>query len=455
MKPQGKHRTRCAASFILIAASCPSSDLFFPHEEALLEATRSSAQPDSCPSPDLFFPCKGALLEEESGSCLPLQAMLEQPDDIFSYLFTANYMTPDKIAVVAGALSLTYAQLFARAQALAGAFVRLGVEKHGRVGVMLANGVSVLDVHFAAAASRLVVVNLNTHLAAPELAYMLHSSAPEMLVMDVEFAPLLLRALSEESAWSPVHASVQEASSPMPCSLRSVLWVGGCPDSALIECLRTFGVSSSLVFEDLVSHTDASPFAMRDLPPRSPDDPYMLYFTSGTTGLPKMVQLSHRVVATHARGTVREMRLHDSDVWLHVAPMFHLVDAFAIYAVTLVGGRHVIMRSFAAIDTLRCIERERVTVTNMASTMALLCVNSPGAPLADLSSLRMLSCGGSPLPAAAVRRALSVFGTEFCLSYGMSELWCAQRGLLPLLVSDWLLLLMRASRACPSVARFR
>ena len=119
------------------------------------------------------------------------------------------------------------------------------------------------------------------------------------------------------------------------------------------------------------------------------------------------------------------MRLHAEDVWLHVAPMFHLVDAFAIYAVTAVGGRHVIMPTFAAAETLRVIERERVSVTNMASTMALLCVNNPLAGVVDTSSVRVMSCGGSPLPAAAVRRAVAVLGTEFFMSYGMTESWCA------------------------------
>ncbi len=130
-------------------------------------------------------------------------------------------------------------------------------------------------------------------------------------------------------------------------------------------------------------------------------------------------------MAAHARGTVREMRLHSGDVWLHAAPMFHLVDAFAIYAMTLVGGRHVIMPSFSAAETLRVIERERVSVTNLASTMALLCVNNPAAAVCDMSSVRMLSCGGSPLPAAAVRRAVAVLGAEFFMSYGMTESWCA------------------------------
>ena len=118
------------------------------------------------------------------------------------------------------------------------------------------------------------------------------------------------------------------------------------------------------------------------------------------------------------------MRLHGGDTWLHVAPMFHLVDAFAIYAITHVGGKHVILPSFSAAETLHVIERERVSVTNMASTMMLLCVNNPLAALVDTSSLRMVSCGGSPLPPAAVRRAVASLGCEFFMSYGMTECWC-------------------------------
>ena len=66
-----------------------------------------------------------------------------------------------------------------------------------------------------------------------------------------------------------------------------------------------------------------------------------MYYTSGTTGNPKGVMLTHDIVSKHAWATCAEMRLNRTDVWAHVAPMFHLVDAFAIYAVTLVGGRHV------------------------------------------------------------------------------------------------------------------
>lgn len=256
------------------SASCPpaqsarlSSDLFSPDEEALMEASASCppARP-SCLSSDLL-----SLHDEASGSCLPTRALLAEPDDAFASLHAAAYLAPQKIAVVhhGSAAVLTYAQLYARALRTAAAFLHLGLDKRGRVAVMLANSVGVLLVHFAAAATRTVVINLNTHLAAPELAFMLRSALPEVLVIDNALVSVLTHTL-EESIWGRGSA---------PCSLRSVLWVGGCPDSASLECLSVLGVSS-FDFEDLVSHSKIiAPLTLRDLPPRSLDDTFMVSFT--------------------------------------------------------------------------------------------------------------------------------------------------------------------------------
>ena len=115
------------------------------------------------------------------------------------------------------------------------------------------------------------------------------------------------------------------------------------------------------------------------------------------------------------------MNLNHLDVWAHFAPMFHLVDAFAVYAIAMVGGRHVILPSFSALDALLTIEQEQVTVVNMASTMVAMLVNNPLIEILDLCSLRVLSCGGSPQTPAVIIRAISVFGCEFFSSYGMTE----------------------------------
>ena len=115
------------------------------------------------------------------------------------------------------------------------------------------------------------------------------------------------------------------------------------------------------------------------------------------------------------------MNLNRQDIWAHLAPMFHLVDVFAVYAITMVGGRHVILPSFSALDALLLIEQEQVTVVNMASTMVAMLVNNPLIETLDLRSLRVLSCGGSPQAPAVIIRAISVFGCEFFVSYGMTE----------------------------------
>ena len=90
-------------------------------------------------------------------------------------------------------------------------------------------------------------------------------------------------------------------------------------------------------------------------------------------------------------------------------------------SVTFHGGRHAILRSFTAADALALMEREGVTVTNVASTMLTLMVMHPLAIAFDLSSLRLVSCGGSMQSPAVVAAAIALFGCEVFVSYGMTE----------------------------------
>ena len=72
-----------------------------------------------------------------------------------------------------------------------------------------------------------------------------------------------------------------------------------------------------------------------------------------------------------------EHRLQAADVWGHIAPMFHLVDAYAIFSITWVGGRHVMQNAFSADAVTALIERHGITVFNVASTMVTLIVAHP------------------------------------------------------------------------------
>lgn len=123
--------------------------------------------------------------------------------DVWQLLELAAIHHADTLAVVdcAGGVTperpgrqLTYGQLFGRAAALAAALRAAGVRRGDRVGVLSRNSAHVIELHYAAAAIHAVVVNLNIHLAAPELAYILADSQPRLVFADAHCAPALLAA---------------------------------------------------------------------------------------------------------------------------------------------------------------------------------------------------------------------------------------------------------------------
>ncbi len=348
--------------------------------------------------------------------------------DAWQILELAAIHYPDKLAVVdcGNNTLLTYAELHQQATRLAAWLQRYGVRRGDRVGILARNSSYVMELHFAAAALHAVVVNLNIHLAAAELAYILSDSKPKVTFADRAYAANLVAARAEL-------AKPKQASAETVQSLGSLVWmdiehrVGASSSpshsSAAAGCAAASfeGQDYSSCFSGTITRSDLANICTEALEHGSIDDGYHMYYTSGTTGKPKGVVLSHRIVVHHAVGTIQEMKLNRNDVWAHLAPMFHLVDVFAVYAITLVGGRHVTYPSFNAVEALLLIERERVTVTNVASTMISMLVNNPLVQQLDLTCLRVISCGGSPQSPAVVTRAIAVFGCEFFLSYGMTE----------------------------------
>jgi acyl-CoA synthetase (AMP-forming)/AMP-acid ligase II len=151
------------------------------------------------------------------------------------------------------------------------------------------------------------------------------------------------------------------------------------------------------------------------------DDPANIYYTSGTTGHQKGVVLTHRNISSHALATVAELGLAETDVWAHVAPMFHLADAWATWAITMVGGRHVMVGSFQPNRVLQTFVTERVTVTNLGPTMLNDLVGEPAARALDFPELRLIMSGGAPISPRLVRRIVETFRCEYVQTYGLTE----------------------------------
>lgn len=171
-------------------------------------------------------------------------------------------------------------------------------------------------------------------------------------------------------------------------------------------------------YEEALSGVDSLPLKDDRL---TGEDLGQIYYTSGTTGRPKGVMLSHGNVCIHALGTIAELHLTDADVWIHAAPLFHLADAWANWAITWVGGTHVFMREFDPKRIFELIQQEKVTITNLIPTMLNLMVNHPDVGRYDYRSLRVLLSGGAPIAPEVVRKIVDTFRSDYIQTYGMTE----------------------------------
>jgi len=195
----------------------------------------------------------------------------------------------------------------------------------------------------------------------------------------------------------------------MKSAPNQIIWTG------LEEIPKSF---ESVRYEEALRSESA---ILPPTPDISDDDVAHLYYTSGTTGRPKGVMLSHRNVYIHALASIAELRLSDHDNWIHVAPLFHLADAWATFAITWVGGKHVVMSDFDPSLVFSIIQQERVTITNMIPTMLNILVNTPGVESYDFSTIRAILSGGAPIAPEVVKKIIETFKCDYIQTYGMTE----------------------------------
>ena len=289
----------------------------------------------------------------------------------------------EKKAIVCGRDRFTYGEMADRVYRLANGLRRIGVGRDGKVAILHPNCHVFMEAYYSAAMIGAALVPINYRLSPGEVAYILEDSESQILIASPEFGQTV---------------------------------------DQIRPGMR--GISEILLSGEGGSYEGFLANAPSDSPPPVSINEATLtqiYYTSGTTGRPKGVMLSHGNVSAHALGTIAELHLTDSDVWIHVAPMFHLADAWATWAVTWVGGTHVMVPHFEAKMVLEAIEREKVTLTNMIPTMLNLLVNEPDVTRYDCSSLRVLLSGGAPIAPEVVKRVIETFKCDYIQTYGMTE----------------------------------
>jgi long-chain acyl-CoA synthetase len=234
----------------------------------------------------------------------------------------------------------------------------------------------------------LAINPLHTRLAARELAHILNDSGALAIIVDDSFVPVL-QAMAGELR-----------------SVKTLIYAGdGEAPEGFVDYERLLQTSSFEAPSVQVHENDLAG----------------IFYTGGTAGIPRGVMLTHRNLTTNAYHMLAAgTYLHD-DICLHTAPMFHLANGTAMYSITWLGGTHTFVKSFEPKAVMEAIQRERVSVTVMVPLMISTLINHADFARYDLSSLRRLSYGGSPIPMDLLRKAMRMLGCMFSQSYGMTE----------------------------------
>lgn len=290
----------------------------------------------------------------------------------------ANQLWPQNVALVDGEVRHTWAQHADRIARFAAVAQRFGVQPGDRVAMLGGNSHRMLEFYFGTLWAGGVIVPVNTRWSATEVRACLEDSDPLLLIWEPAFEALALEAAEGLSIerWAPndyeaklaAHSPVQDAR-------------------------------------------------------RTGSDLAALFYTGGTTGRSKGVMLSHDNLVANAMNAMANMSINGDTVHLHTSPLFHVAGGSRPFTVSLAGGRHVMLPAFEPLSFLELIERERVDITVVVPTMLRRLVGEPALQTTDLSSLRMLSYGASPMPEALLRDAIDAMpGVQFLQSYGMTEL---------------------------------
>ncbi len=300
----------------------------------------------------------------------------------------AVQLNSDGIATIDGERRRTWAEFAARVAKSAGAFKGLGLSGGGRVAILALNGDRYLEYFFAAPWAGGVVVPLNIRLAPPELIYMLNDSGAEMLMVDDAFQAML------------------PAFSGNLTTVKSIVFAGEGPIP-----------EGTVNYEESLASADAIPDAER-----GGDDVAGIFYTGGTTGLAKGVVLTHDNIISNALNALASVDTRELGVYLHAAPMFHIADCSTNCSTTIRPGTHVFIPKFDIEATLKTIQEHGITHTMLVPTMINMLVNFRCVETYDLSSLRTIFYGASPMPAAVLTKAMKVFpACEFVQGYGMTE----------------------------------
>lgn len=299
---------------------------------------------------------------------------------------------PDKVAFVEGDATVTFLEFRDRTALAAGVLRGLGVGTGDRVAILSLNSVRYLELLVGTVWTGGVVNPVNIRWSPAEIAYSLDDSGTQLLFVDDVFAAMVpkLRELSRD--------------------LATVVHMGNGPTP-----------DGTLAYQQLLA--TAEPVV--DVG-RTGNDLAGIFYTGGTTGFPKGVMLSHTNLLTSAYGglvATAGLRAGDDAVALHAAPLFHIAGVGTWLIASLLGMQQVMLPFFEPKAVMEAIQERRASEVFLVPTMVQMVLDHPDFEKYDLTSLRFLTYGASPISAALLDRTRAALpGARLCQAYGQTEL---------------------------------
>lgn len=293
---------------------------------------------------------------------------------------------PAAIAMRYGDKAITYAQLETRTNRIANGLITAGIRPQTRFALLDKNGPPFYELLLGAAKCNAVLVPVNYRLASPEITAVINDAAAELLFVSEAYFALI--------------ESIRDRLS----TVKTIVALD----------------SPHAQWERYDTWRDRQPVTDPSVPIEAEDTALQLY-TSGTTGLPKGVELTNTNLMTALQTGVVRWGYQPADVSLASIPFYHISGCCWGLAGLYTGAKVVLIRDVIPQELLHLIETERVTRTLLVPAIILFLTQSPAIHTTDLSSLQQISYGASPIPAELLKQAMPLFQCNFAQAYGLTE----------------------------------
>lgn len=293
---------------------------------------------------------------------------------------------PDTTALVYQGRETSYGQLSHSSNQVAQALLAEGIEPHARIGFMGANSDLYFQLLYGMQKTRSVLVGVNSRLAGPEVAYVLNDAQAEMVFVGKDFVPLIESILAD-----------------CPSVKRVIAMDGGHDEWTAFDAWRDAfdAVGPSLDYQ--------------------PDDDIIQLYTSGTTGHPKGVQLTNLNMQSAFEQSEDWAGWNEKEHVLLCMPLFHIAGVNVGLIGLYKGSKVTVLPEVDPAEILRLIEVEKVTVLFMVPAVILFVMQQPNIAEADVSSVRQVIYGASPIAEELLVQAAAKFKCDFVQVYGLTE----------------------------------